>query len=280
MVIAKMFNTSYYRRLLTLTWAFTTPLYAADWKMNIGVHDFVVAQENSHTFGAGIGFWVAHTTGSSILLTASFDTFLDIDIDELDEDHIPVWFKSKLLAKGLITAFSKNTYVNWLMTFESKTNTVSAVEQQFTLMPGINLEYNSHPFSVGSSFFTGYYFLEIDDDAPKQRGYSRHALQNKSAAISLSAEMRFSLGENLQMTASAQQWHDGDAWLENQYALSLSYNSNSWIKDSKIIISAEHVKYNLDPYDNQPQDAPDYQPILAWDNDTMIRAYLNFPLDW
>jgi len=280
MVIANMFNKKYCSRLLILTWTFTTPLYAADWKMNIGAHDFVVAQENSHTFGAGIGFFVTHTTNNDILLTANFDTFLDIDMDELDEDHIPIWFKSKLLAKGLITALSKNTSVNWLMTFDSKTNTVSSVEQQFKLMPGINLEYNSRPFSIGSAFLAGYYFLEIDDDVPKQRGYSRHDLQNKSAAISLSADMRFALGENLQMRASAQQWHDGDIWLENQYTLSLSYNANSWIKDSKIIISAEHSKYNLDHYDNQPQNAPDYQPILAWDNDTMIRAYINFPLDW
>ena len=275
-----MFEKMYYSRLLILISTFTTPLYAADWKMNLGAHDFVVAQENSHTFGAGIGLSVSHTTNRDILLTANFDTFLDMDIDQLDEDHIPIWFTSQFSAEGLIRALSKNTSVNWLMTFDSKTNTVSSVEQQFKLMPGINIGYNSRTFSIGSAFLAGYYFLEIDDDVPKQRGYTRHDLQNKSAAASLIADMHFALADNLEFYASAQQWHDGDTWLENQYALSLSYNANSWINDSKIIISAEHSKYNLDPYANQPQNAPDYQPILAWDNDTMIRAYINFPLDW
>lgn len=280
MVIQTMFDKKHYSHLIVLIFAFTQPLYAADWKMNIGAHDFIVTQENSHTFGAGIGFTFAHTTNSDVLLTANFDTFLDIDVNQLDEDHIPIWFTSELLAKSSITALSKNSSVNWLMTFDSKTNTVSSVEQQFKLMPGINLEYNSRAFSIGSAFLAGYYFLEIDDDVPKQRGYSRNDLQNKSAAISLNAEMRFALADNLQLYASAQQWHDGDLWLENQYALKLSYNAAPWIKDSRIIISAEHSQYNLDSYDNRPQDAPDYQPILAWDNDTMIRAYINFPLNW
>lgn len=275
-----MFIKKHYKPLLLLTWGFTLPLYAADWKMNLGAHDFFVAQENSHTFGAGIGFFVSHTTSNDILLSANFDTFLDVDVDQLDEDHIPIWFTSKLLSKGAITALSENTSLNWLMTFDSKTNTVSSIEQQFKVMPGLNLEYSSSAFSIGSALLAGYYFLEIDDDVPKQRGYSRHDLQNKSAAISLSADIRFALTESLQMTAYVQQWHDGDIWLENQYAISLSYNSNLWITDSKIIVSAEHTKYNLDPYDNQSQNAPDYQPILAWDNDTMIRAYINFPLDW
>jgi len=46
------------------------------------------------------------------------------------------------------------------------------------------------------------------------------------------------------------------------------------------IISAVYTKYNLDPYDNKPASAPDYQAILAWDNDMVIRAYISFPLGW
>jgi len=280
MVITKMFNTTLCTRLFILTCPFTTQLYAADWKMNAGVHDFFVAQESSHTFGAGVGLVVLHTTENEILLTGSVDAFIDRDKDELDQDHIPIWYQFKLLSKALLARLSKDVSVNWLIDIKGRCNTVSAVEQEFKLMPGVNLQYDSPSLSIASTFLTGYYFLEIDDDAPKPRGYAREDLQNKSGAMSLRADVRFALREKLEMNASAQQWHDGDAWLENQYAFSLVYNTTDWIKKSSTIISAVYTKYNLDPYDNKPASAPDYQAILAWDNDMVIRAYISFPLGW
>ena len=50
--------------------------------------------EDSHTLGVNASLLLEHKTQSDILLTAALDAYIDVDVDKLDPDHIPVWFKS------------------------------------------------------------------------------------------------------------------------------------------------------------------------------------------
>lgn len=49
------------------------------------------------------------------------------------------------------------------------------------------------------------------------------------------------------LNLAAQTWNDGDQWLENQYRLTLSYDTDYWEKGSQWLLYVEHTEYNLDP---------------------------------
>lgn len=152
--------------------------------MTMGGHDFIVDQADSHTFGAGVGFYVSNSAKS--------DIFLDIGFD-------------------------------------------------------------AQSYTEGATGSAGYYYFEIDDDVPETRGYGRNDLENKTSAASVQVYTRIDVSQNVELRLSAQQWHDGDSWLEG----------------SQFIVDIEHTKYNLDPYDNISKNSLDYQPILPW---TTIRS--------
>lgn len=253
---------------------------ALDWRIAFGAHDTFVEQVDSHTFGAGASFSLSHVTESNILLTGALDIFIDHDKDKLDPDHIPVWFSSDYMAKGELFELSPNSAFHWEVELSGRRNTVSSVEKQMKLFPSIGYEYRSKAFDAGLKAGGGYYFLEIDDDVPRMRGYDRGDFQNKTGAYTLAGDTRIALGTSFDLSAKAQHWNDGSEWLENRYSVALSYDSNSWVEDSVFIMSVEHTEYNLDPYAKVSLDDPDYLPILPWDNDTLVRVYIDMPWDF
>lgn len=147
-------------------------------------------------------------------------------------------------------------------------------------MPGLDIGFDAQSYTVGATGSAGYYYFEIDDDVPETRGYGRNDLENKTSAVSVQAYTRIDVSQNVEFRLSAQQWHDGDSWLENKYLMAFAYNIHSWLEGSQFIVDIEHTKYNLDPYGNISKNSPDYQPILPWDNDTFVRAYIDLPLNW
>ena len=158
----------------------------------------------------------------------------------------------------------------------TRRNTTSSVEQQYLIFPGISLSYDTGRFTVGAKTNVGYYFLEIDDDVPRTRGYDRGDFINKTFAYSLSANTHILLGNAFGFNAAAQAWADNDAWLEQRYKISMTYDSNDWIPNSVFKISIEHTRYNLDHYALIDTGDPAYIPILPWNKDTMVRAYIIF----
>lgn len=247
---------------------------AAQWRMMVGGHDFIVYQANSHTLGSGIGISFADTTESDISLFGRFNTYFDFDIDELDPDHIPIWFQSDFVAEGELVRLTETASISWFVEAFDKRNTVSSVEQQQKLMPGFDFSINGQRYKIGTKASAGYYALEIDDDVPKSRGYSRGDLRNSTSALSLQLYATVAFSEKAGVNLSAQQWHDGDDWLENQYHLTLNYDAADWITDSLLVIDIIHTEYNLDSY-NDPQKLP----ILPWDRDTFVRVFLEYPLN-
>ncbi|MDX1281878.1 hypothetical protein [Shewanella colwelliana] len=248
-----------------------------DWRLAIGAHDYYVDEADSHTFGAGVQVGLEYMTQSDILLTGDINIYIDHDVDELDPDHIPIWFSSAYGASGELFSFSDTSSINWEVVLEGKRNTVSSVEKQAKVFPAVAYQYQTDTFSAGVKVGGGYYFLEIDDDVPRTRGYDREDFQNKTGAYTIAADTHFALGQSFELALSAQQWNDGSDWLENELQAELSYDANAWVKDSLLVMSVKYTEYNLDPYANTSVDDPDYLPILPWNKDTFVRVYFDMP---
>ncbi|PHQ76665.1 MAG: hypothetical protein COB74_01215 [Shewanella sp.] len=266
--------------VLCLSLASTFSAKALDWRIAFGAHDIIVEQADSDTLGVGATFSLSHLTQSNILLIGSVDVFVDHDKDKLDPDHIPIWFSSNFRVKGELLRLSADSAFQWEVEASSRRNTVSSVEKQLKLFPGIGYEYDTKNFFAAVKVGAGYYFLEIDDDVPRMRGYDRGDFQNQTGAYTLAADTRFSLGSSFELSAAIQHWNDGSEWLENRYSVALNYAANTWVEDSVFVVSVEHTEYNLDPYAKVAVDDPDYLPILPWDKDTLVRVYIDMPWDF
>lgn len=147
-----------------------------DWKLAFGVHDFQV--ESSDTLGVHAAVSLDYVTDGGILLHGNFDTYLDRDKDKLDPDHIPIWFQSSYYARGNWLNLSEGLKLDWQLDLRGKRNTVSSVEKQIKFYPSLLLDYARPAFGATATVGLGYYFLEIDDDVPKERGYVRGEFGN------------------------------------------------------------------------------------------------------
>ena len=245
---------------------------------NLIVHDSLSDEKDSSTYGVGIEFYGNSTTKSGIEISHSLGIFIDHDRDKLDPDHIPVWFTFDIEARGKSHELSENIKLNWILDIYSKRNTVSSIEQQYLLFPGVGISSDTGKYTFGTKINAGYYFLEMDDDVPRIRGYKRGELINRTYACSIMVKAGISFSDAFDFNVEAQTWADKDVWLEHRYNLSLSYDSDAWLQDSIFKISIEHKRYNLDPYSLIDKDDRGYVPILPWDNDTFIRAY--FIISW
>ncbi|PWF62994.1 hypothetical protein CBX96_12425 [Shewanella sp. BC20] len=250
---------------------------STQWHYTMGIHDFIVEQESSHTFGFNGNIMIEHTTASDIYLSAVLDMFIDIDTDKLDPDHIPMWFKSEYAALGELYLFSPELSLGWQVDLQGKRNTVSSVEKQAKFFPGLTANYHGQQTQAQLKAGAGYYYLEIDDDVPRTRGYDRGDFGNGEFAYTLMGSFGFDITPKLNMSFAAQNWNDGDKWLENQYRFSMSYDTDYWEKGSQWLLYVEHTEYNLDHYAKESVHSPDYLPILPWDNDTLVRFSLVVP---
>ena len=252
------------------------PLSAADWRLNAGVHDFVVPDMDSHTPGLGAGISGKHLTQTGTALSGYVDVYWDRDKDKLDPDHIPIWFRSAFLARGRLYDVSPASRVNWLLDLRGKRNTVSSVEKQFKMLPGLSFEYSGASLGGSVSAFLGLYYLEIDDDVPKTRGYGRSDYGHGTGAYSVMLDGHTRWGDGWRLSGVAQHWGSDEAWLENQYKLELAWHEPG-TSDREYILSGEYTEYNIDVYAKVDLSAPDYVPILPWNSDLILRAYVSIP---
>lgn len=246
---------------------------ATDWSMTYGIHDFFVREKGSHTFGADLGIVGEKTTDAGTHLYGSFTAFLANDQDRLDPDYEPIWYKTEVQAAGELYPLTSYSGFNWLVKFDGKLNTPSGIEKQHKLFGGFNAHYTTSTINVSLESLVGYYFLEIDDDVPLLRGYDLGDLQNKTTAYSVMADSKIRVNSKMNAYVRIQQYRDDNQWLENQYELILNHDATQWIQSSTLTLSAEHTKYNLNPYQRTG-----LMPILPWNSDTLIRLYLSITL--
>ena len=261
-----------YSAVFVLTLAGSSNINATDLRVAYGAHDFYVDEANSHTLGAAVTLSFSHITQSNLLLAGSFDTFADIDNDKLDPDHIPVWFSSHFIVKGDLYRFNQSSSFYWDIEQQWRMNTVNSVEQQLSLFPELGYEINTDKFQLGAKTGMGLFLLEIDDDVPRIRGFDRADLSHTVLAYTFAIDSRVAITSKLDAGAQAQHWTDGDDWLQNQYAITLSYSTNDWIEDSVIVLSGKYTEFNLAHYPTNSTGQ-----ILPWNNDTLVRLYFEMP---
>lgn len=268
----------------------TPSLNASDWALSFGANDIILKGANpiedapngdtSHTPGVQLGIYGESNSDLNIKQQGYFKVFVDWNKDKLDPDYTPMWFMGNYQTKAKLFSFSNNTSLNMLMDADLKINSVSAIEIITKLFPGISADYDNKTFAVSLKTSAGQYALEIDDDVPATRGYGREYLKRTEYAFSVMVDTRLALGDALVLNLLAQTWKTDDQWLENQYQLQLDYDSDNWIKNSTFVVSILHAEYNLESYNKEDKTDPDYLPILPWNKDTLLQAYIVVPWEF
>ena len=243
----------------------TVAAHADEWQYSVGIHDFNVPDVDSHTYGVTGGVWIDKQTKSGRHWIAAAELFADRDKDDLDPDHIPIRWDVHLGTDGDLWRGDR-TRIGWTANFDTRMNTVSSIEREMTALPAIVASYEGKVFQPALKAGAGWFFLEIDDDVPKTRGYDRSDFRNSVLGYSLAADVGIRLGEHCKVRVQAQSWVDDSDWLQNQLGVALHFGADRWKKDSEVVLSADAYEYNLDVYQRPGEPA-----ILPWDNDLLVR---------
>ncbi|HEX7237469.1 MAG TPA: hypothetical protein VF405_10945 [Gammaproteobacteria bacterium] len=245
---------------------------AAEWKYSLGIHNMVVSDVDSTTWGVGGRAEVDDVTEAGKHRYATFDVYLDHDEDHLDPDHIPVWWETNLGIDNEFWQGSRSLYLGWVVEFDSRMNTVSSVERQVHLLPAARFGFAGNAVQASLEAGIGYNFLEIDDDAPRLRGYDRTNLRETTSADAVAADVAFRVGKSWEVFGHTEQWHDSDnEWIQTQFVAGFDVAAERWGKGSQIGFSVETNEYNLDRYST-----PGLPPVLAWDDDLFYKLDFRF----
>jgi hypothetical protein len=253
------------------------PSAADDWRYSVGVHDFAVPDVDSDTYGINGSVSVDKHTAAGRHVYGSAVVYLDRDKDDLDPDHIPIWWQLHVGTDGDLWQGDR-TRLGWNANVDTRMNTVSSVEREIFAMPALVAAYDANIFRASAQTAAGWFFLEIDDDVPKSRGYVREErsdFRNNAFGYSLAADMTLKLGSSFTVYGQAQEWWDSHDWLQTHYRVALTMAAgHSHEQSSEFVLSADFNEYNLDPYFRPNVGVP----ILPWDNDVLIR--LSYETDW
>lgn len=247
-----------------------------EWRIGGGIHSFIVPQANSDTFGINATITYESTSETELHNLFQYDLYKDFDHDELDPDHIPIWWRIHYLWERPFKQLSPDWTLWGAAEVRTRMNTVSCIERQIDAYPSLSARYEGNALHTSLELGGGYFFLEIDDDVPKERGYQRGDFKHKTLAAVFTANATLDLSKNSQLFGEFRNWTDSDGWLENQFRAELHVDVAKLHRDSELILGAETFYYNLDPYlpsgnETNPETG-DYIPILPWDHDVMVRA--------
>ncbi|MGD9716664.1 MAG: hypothetical protein AB7U26_06295 [Sulfuricurvum sp.] len=259
-------------RLAPLLFCGSIWLQGAEWATAYGIHDTFVNDKGSHTTGADIGVIGRSLTPGGIRVEGDFTLFFEYDHDELDPDYQPIWYRLRTAAGQDIYRFSPDATLGWIANFDGKHNTVSGVEKHYKLFAGTEARYAFPGLILGFQVLGGYYMLEIDDDVPRSRGYRAGDFVHETPAYTLVAEARTALTPKTSAIARIQQYRDDETWLENRGELIVRYDGADWIDKATLGMSAEYSRYNLEPYQKAG-----LRPILPWNDDVVMRVYVEMP---
>jgi hypothetical protein len=266
---------------------------AVEFEASVGVHDFVVSDikndvvkdgirsGTSNTFGLNTALYIKHKTKNNIVFLAKAEAFLDHDKDHLDPDHIPVWFDFLLDIKGpLYRVDAQNTF-KWYILMDNRQNTVSCVEREVRQHIGVGYEYKRAGFTFDLNAYAGFYYIELDDDTPIARGYTRQDTDDGEAASALSLELKYQFTKAFSMYGKVKRYsaNTGMEKLEDNAEILLQYKDekgNLFVKGTTLNFKVKYVKYDFDRFYRQSIGVP----ILPFDNDMLIQAYYTFPLHY
>jgi len=241
------------------------------WKARFGVSDLHVY--DSDTFGVGIGIKGNYVTAGGVQMELLLTATADFDQDQLDSDHIPVWFKSYFKADKELLAFTPRFRLLAAGDFENKMNTVSSIEQSADLMAGLKLLYASDRSELFAKFGAGGYYLEIDDDLPREYSdYQRSDLSSAELAWFQEYKGRLDFAGKFSASASYKNFRSFDSIsLETRKEMELAYHFRP---DKQFVLKAEKTWYNLDQFERSAGD--NGFEVLPFDKDTYYQAYLEY----
>lgn len=242
---------------------------AGDWHYSVGVHDFTVPEADSDTFGVNGRASLDRHNASGRHYFGTIDVFVDHDKDHLDPDHIPVWWELYAGSDGTFWE-SGSARAGWIVDVDTRSNTASSIERRIMALPALVGAYEGEHFHASAKAGAGWFFLEIDDDVPKTRGYVRDDLRNSRLAGTLAGNATVRMGDSWSVSGSAQEWWDSHRSLQSEFTAALRFSTDRWHKGSSLVIDADYNQYNLEPY--QRSGLP---PILPWDHDLMFRVMLD-----
>ena len=235
-------------------------------KYSYGLHDFTL--DDSHTIGLNGGF----SYEDSFYGKLSFDGFVEYDEEEHDSDHIPIWFKGKYRFKSEFRDVNSSFKINGVGDINWKMNTVSGIEQTVDAGVGLESGYDNGAFFMLFRVLYGLYYLEYDDDTPKDFGYNRRDLSDGVIpSISLIANVGFRFNESIDFSIEFGEWREDDVWLRDSMNIELSYHHSSWIENQKLRFSIDGNYYNISRYSRGDVD------ILPWDRDVLFRLTMETP---
>jgi hypothetical protein len=250
---------------------------AADWRYSVGVHDFAVPDIDSDTYGINGGISVDKQTDAGRHVYGSAVLYVDYDQDDNDPSRYPIWWQVHLGTDGNFWK-SGRMRLGWNADLDTRMNTASSIEREMTAMPALIAAYDANLLRASAQASAGWFFLEIDDDVPKERGYVREergSFRNSTFGYSLAADMNLKLGSSFSVYGEAQEWWDSHDWLQTRYKVALRMAAGrTHERSSEFVLSADFTEYSLDPYFRPSVGVP----IMPWDNDVLIR--LSFETVW
>ena len=255
---------------LALTLASGT-VEAAQWKYALGVHNMEVRDVASSTYGLSSHAEVDDLTAADRHRFAAFDVYLDHDEDHLDPDHIPVWWQTDLGIDAKFWEGSRKIFVGWAVTQDTRMNTVSSIERQIHLLPAVEAGFAGDSVRASLKTGVGYNFIEIDDDAPRLRGYDRTNLRQTTSAGAVAADAKFRIGSSWEVFGHGEEWRDSDDWIQTQFVTGFRVAADRWGKGSQVAFSVEYNEYNLDRFST-----PGLPAVLGWDDDLMYKLDFRF----
>ena len=244
---------------------------AAQWTYELGVHNMVVRDVDSTTWGLSGRAEVDDVTEAGRHRYGIFDVYLDHDEDHLDPDHIPVWWQTDLGIDAKFFQGSRKMFVGWAVTQDTRMNTVSSIERQIHLLPAIEAGFAGDAVRASVKTGIGYNFIEIDDDAPRLRGYDRTNLRQTTSAGAVAADTTFNIGSSWEVFGHGEEWRDSDDWIQTQFITGFRVAADRWGKGSQVAFSAEYNEYNLERWQ-----LPGLPTVLGWDDDLMYKLDFRF----
>ena len=233
-----------------------------------GLHDFTVGHA-THTVGVNAGMYWQYQRSKAMLEKASFEVFVEYDDKGQDPDHIPIWFQGyygldrALMSVGDWLSIYGTVSVDWKM------NTVSSVEQYLKAGMGLAGTVYYQQFELHSKVLVGMYYLEIDDDVPLARGFTRSDLDSGyRSAIGYKETLRWTMSQRLFLDVGMEAWYEKGVWLEKRGSLVINYDLD---KGKTLIFSIENIEYNLKDFQKNTLD------ILPWNEDTLFKLVLRMP---
>jgi len=193
---------------------------------------------------------------------------LDNKADQLDTDHIPVWFEAYLDSKYNLYN-TKNINLDYLINVNWKMNTSSNIEQHLIVENGFGVSYNSDNIQVGLNSYAGYFYLEIDDDYPRLFGWERVDLANHTSSYSLNPYVVFKFNKNNDLEIFYQVWKDfQNKDLLKSFIMKYTYKYNNLISLS---LKYKKNKYNLEQFSSN-----NLQPIMDFNTEEIYKLYFTY----